>query len=98
MPPNYVEIGFEIIKRDSCELFKPIIDYLEEWYIGQPVKGNKRKIPAFPITAWNVNKKTLEGLPRTQNNQEAWHGSEFIFFYFFIYNVSYVNVSPMIGY
>ena len=30
LPPNYVEIGFEIIKRDSCELFKPIIDYLEE--------------------------------------------------------------------
>jgi hypothetical protein len=52
------------------------MDYLEEYYIGLLKPGSKttRKVPFFPPKTWNVYTRCLEKKPRTQNNQEAWHG------------------------
>ena len=89
LPPNFVVNGFEIVKRDSCELFKPIIDYLEEWYIGQPVNGKKSKISAFPITTWNANKRTLEGSRELRIIRSV--ARHRVYFLFFINNAFYDN-------
>ena len=49
------------------------MDYIEDTYIGRQQR-NRRRNPFFPPHMWNVLERTLDGLPRTNNMLEAWHG------------------------
>ena len=53
--------------------FEPILVYFEDNYIGKPINETTRKAPLFPIELWNVNKRVIEDLPRTNNPIESWH-------------------------
>ncbi|RNA15738.1 hypothetical protein BpHYR1_039360 [Brachionus plicatilis] len=57
--------------------FKSIQDYFEKFYIGLPMKNDttKRAVPQYPIKLWNVYKRIVKDLPRTNNHIEAWHRS-----------------------
>jgi len=58
------------------EDFEPILDYFEDTYVGRPVGRRRRRLEArFPPSVWNVNQRTLENLPQTNNAVEAWHHS-----------------------
>lgn len=49
-----------------------IIDYWEDTYIGRQ-RRNRRAVPKFPISIWNVHDRVLNDLPRTNNSVEGWH-------------------------
>ena len=49
-----------------------ILDYFENTYIGQPLRG-RRNAPLFAPDFWNVTARVLNGLPRTTNAVEGWY-------------------------
>lgn len=77
IPASDVIDGFNMIKSISCAEFKVILDYFEKYYIGKQVENDKDKrlVPSFPIKYWNVHKRIIKDLPRTNNNIESWHKS-----------------------
>ena len=46
--------------------------YFEDTYIGRPGRRQRRD-PRFSHDMWNVYQRTLQELPRTNNNIEGWH-------------------------
>jgi hypothetical protein len=61
--------------------YSTFVKYFEKTYIGEKKVGRKkagesgRKDPLFAIASYNVNKRTLNGEPRTSNNVEGWHSA-----------------------
>ena len=51
---------------------QPILDYFENTYIGQPLRG-RRNDPLFPLNFWNVTDRVVNNLSRTTNGVEGWH-------------------------
>ena len=53
----------------------PVYEYFETYYIGLPETpgSKKRVVPLFPKETWNVTKRVLENLPRSNNSIESWH-------------------------
>ena len=51
-----------------------VIAYWEDNYIGR-MRVNVRVNPRFPIPIWNVHDRVADGLPRTNNSVEGWHGA-----------------------
>ena len=50
-----------------------VLDYFEDTYIGRQRRGRPRAQPMFLIELWNMYDRTLEELPRTNNEIEGWH-------------------------
>ncbi|CAF0752698.1 unnamed protein product [Brachionus calyciflorus] len=75
LPPKSVIFGFDSIRSIAPAEFNPILEYFEKYYIGLPLPNDKskRNMPNFPIKMWNVYKRVIKDLPRTNNNIEAWH-------------------------
>ncbi|CAF0927297.1 unnamed protein product [Brachionus calyciflorus] len=69
-----VEICQFCISSSPAEFVK-ILDYFEETYIGKPIEDspNLRSVPLYPIKLWNLNKRVLNDMPRSNNSIEAWH-------------------------
>ena len=55
------------------DVLNPAMDYFEDTYIGS-LQRNRSRVPSPPPHMWHVFKRTLDGLPRTNNMLEAWHG------------------------
>ena len=72
LPEADVVAGFESIKNSAPSNTKSFITYIENNYIGK-IKDDKRVVPRFPISLWNLNARVKAGLPRTNNNVESWH-------------------------
>ena len=51
-----------------CNLY----GYWEDNYVGR-LRRDRRAIPLFPISMWNMRERVVEGLPRTNNSVEGWH-------------------------
>ena len=49
-----------------------ILDYFETNYIGE-VRRGRRRTPMFPHTLWNIHRRVVNDLPRTNNMLEGWH-------------------------
>ena len=49
-----------------------ILDYFETNYIGEVHRGRRRP-PMFPHTLWNIRRRVVNDLPRTNNMLEGWH-------------------------
>jgi hypothetical protein len=45
---------------------------MQTTWIGQII-GARHRNPMYPIAIWNSHQLTVEYLPRTNNNVEAWH-------------------------
>lgn len=52
---------------------QPILDWMEDNYIGRLNRNNTRRPPMFPIRMWNVYERTINGQDRTNNHAEAAH-------------------------
>ena len=61
VPPKYVPAAFIIISKSAPIMFKPILDYFEEWYIGVIVRNTIRRKPCYPIPMWNLHSRILKG-------------------------------------
>ncbi len=48
-------------------------DYIEDNYVGRPIRGNRRRCPRFSISMWNCFKRLDQQLPRSNNSVEAWN-------------------------
>jgi hypothetical protein len=79
--PLCVIPAFEFIKSMAPASFKPVLDYIEKYYIGLVNPNNKtqRAVPSFPIDLWTCYDRVLpvdpkaQIVPRTNNSIEAWH-------------------------
>ena len=49
--------------------------YFEDTWIGRPARRNACRPPQFPHNLWNYYDTVLQGLPKTNNSEEAWHRS-----------------------
>ncbi len=67
--------AFNLIKTTAPTDINGVLEYFEEFYIGNLVKGSKtvRKAPIFPIQLWNCFDRVLSDSQRTNNSVEAWH-------------------------
>ena len=63
--------AFETLAEDSGDDYQGLMDYFEDTYIGRPGR-RQRWDPRFSHDMWNVNQRTLQELPRT-DNIEGWH-------------------------
>jgi len=50
-----------------------VADYFEDTYIGRSGRRGQRRSPYFSKSMRNVKKRTLEGIPRTNNRLEGWY-------------------------
>lgn len=75
VPPPDVARAFEELTENPNfpDEILPIANYFEDTYIGRPQRGNRRRVPIFPIPIWNVYERTRDGLHRTNNSIEGWH-------------------------
>ena len=75
--PDVIE-AFEAL-QDSVffiqnECTHPLLNYIEETWIGKPFGGSgQRRNPLFPIALWNIFFLIADGNPRTNNSVEGWH-------------------------
>ena len=72
LPIDDVIAGFDLVKAEALGSVKSFLTYVENNYIGK-VKDEKRMIPRFPISLWNLHERVKNDLPRTNNNVESWH-------------------------
>jgi hypothetical protein len=76
LPLEDVICGFNMVKENSSDVFNPVMEYFEHFYIGDLVKkgGEElRKILFFRINYWNCYDRVLDGFSRSNNHIEAWH-------------------------
>jgi hypothetical protein len=52
---------------------QPVVDWLEDNYVGRLNKNGRRRTPVFPVRMWNVYERTVNGQDRTNNHAEATH-------------------------
>lgn len=76
LPPREIANGFGDIldQEDFPRELEPVFDYFEDTYIGRPVR-NRRRAPTFATCMWSVRERHEQGLPRTNNQLEAWHNA-----------------------
>ncbi|XP_066948591.1 uncharacterized protein [Macrobrachium rosenbergii] len=74
--PVHAVIGAfeELCDSDAIPLeAQPVVDYMEDTWIGRPDRRLVRRPPQFPHKMWNVYQAVLEDLPKTNNSVEGWH-------------------------
>ena len=52
---------------------QPVVDWLEDNYIGRLNRNGSRRRPIFPVAMLNMYDRTINGLDRTNGNAEAAH-------------------------
>ncbi|CAF1313003.1 unnamed protein product, partial [Didymodactylos carnosus] len=72
LEPTSVVEGFELLCSKFGDDYPPILDYIEDTYIGR-VGGSTRREPMFPVRFWNMHNRVLNNQHRTNNKIEAWH-------------------------
>ena len=73
VPQSFVSLEMEIRNNYNNNGIDVVLDYFEDNYIGRRRGRNRRAIPPFPISIWNMVERTEDDLPRTNNNIEGWH-------------------------
>jgi len=73
VPPVDVIASFEELSDNSPVLLQPVLDYIEDYYIGRLTRRGLRRQPLFPIELWNMYDRALNGQAKTTNAVEAWH-------------------------
>ncbi|KAG8174187.1 hypothetical protein JTE90_021697 [Oedothorax gibbosus] len=59
----------------SEDEFSPLLDYIDDTWIGRILRGNRRREPTFPLHIWNQNDNVKDSLERTNNSVEGWHNA-----------------------
>lgn len=64
---------FEHLDLSMCADADPLLQYIEQYYIGTRRPNGQRRVPLFPPELWNVYAATIQNEDRTNNIQEGWH-------------------------
>ncbi|CAF1541239.1 unnamed protein product [Adineta ricciae] len=70
-PTNVID-GFELLCSKLDNVYQPILDYIEDNYIGR-IRGRTRRQPSYPVAFWNMSARVKLDLHRTNNHVEGWH-------------------------
>lgn len=70
LPPMNVQKGFDCIYSQTSKETIGFFNYVIDTYI-----GSSSKAPRYSIEFWSVYERTLNNLPTTTNNLEAWHNA-----------------------
>ena len=73
VPPNTIEDSFMELSNFLPPELNPVLDWLEDYYIGRRVGNNNRRPPTFAVAMWNVHDRVQQHLGRTNNFAEAAH-------------------------
>jgi len=79
MPPHDIPGAFDELKSEMPPEAMEVVQWFEDNYVHGRVRrqlrnGNVlRAEPLFPPQLWSVAELIDQGIPRTQNNVEAWH-------------------------
>ena len=63
---------FDVLAQHCVGNEQPILDYFENNYTGEFRRG-RRRAPRFPHVLWNIHRRVMQDLPRTNNLLEGWH-------------------------
>ena len=64
--------SFNVLSQHCVGNEQGILDYFETNYIGE-VRRGRRRPPMFPHTLWNIHRRVVNDLPRTNNLLEGRH-------------------------
>ena len=70
VPVDKVLQSFEFLQESLSE--EIVVDYFEDNYIGR-LRRNRRAIPMFDASIWNVHSRVTNDLSRTNNAVEGWN-------------------------
>lgn len=75
LPVGDVQDAFEEIRDqdDFPDDLQDLYHYFEDTYMGRLTRRGQRRAPLFSMNVWNVRGRLNAGLPRTNNQVEAWH-------------------------
>ena len=75
LPEEDVIEGFLKVKQNINENFVEILEYFERVYVGnlKPLSRTARCNARFPISTWNLYKRVINKMPKTNNSVESWH-------------------------
>ena len=65
--------SFNVLSQHCVGNEQGILDYFKTNYKGE-VRRGRRRPPMFPHTLWNIHRRVVNDLPRTNNLLEGWHG------------------------
>ena len=74
VPTDNLDEAFDVLSNQLPKELTPILNWLEENYIGRPGPESRRSRPAlFPPEIWSMYQRTISGIDRTNNHAEAAH-------------------------
>ena len=79
LPPVEIPDAFDILKTEIPSVANDVVQWFDENYIHGKIRRRLRTghvshiPPIFPPQLWSVYDSIELGIPRTQNNVEAWH-------------------------
>ncbi|CAM1308281.1 Uncharacterised protein g4809 [Pycnogonum litorale] len=73
VPIDDLDDALDTLSDELMDELTPILNWLEDNYIGRPGRNNRRRPALFPPRIWNVYQRTLDAEDRTNNYAEAAH-------------------------
>jgi len=73
VPPADVAQSFEELSDYLPDRLQPVLDYVEDNYIGRINRRGVRRTATFEIGLWNMYDRVVTDRARTTNAVEAWH-------------------------
>ena len=78
VPPNEVHHYMQLLMADEASRNDGILEfaeYFQQTYVGRWINDNTEIPGMFPYQIWNMYQRVKDGLPRTNNSLEGWHGA-----------------------
>ncbi|XP_078539542.1 uncharacterized protein LOC144824292 [Lissotriton helveticus] len=80
VPPESVDEYYTAIIESEYylrneEILAPILNYMEDTWIGHLSRSGRRRKPRFHVEWWNCYSSCLQGEAKTNNAIEGWHNS-----------------------
>jgi len=76
VPITSIEAAMDVLNDVNTGMdpqLQPVIDWLEDNYLGRLGRNGIRRNPIFPPRMWNMYERTVNGQDRTNNHVEAAH-------------------------
>ena len=74
VPIDNLDDAFDALSKELPNELTPVLNWLEDNYIGRPGRNNCRSRPAlFPPEIWSMYQRTISGVDRTNNPAKAAH-------------------------
>jgi hypothetical protein len=74
VPINSIDAALDVLNDGQTgldPLLQPVLDWLEDNYVGRLHRNGTRRNPIFPSRMWSMYERTVNGHDRTNNHAEA---------------------------